>query len=68
MAFALSIKTTSIFLTTAPSLYLNIIYKQPTLIAVYCINFLVTVFDFHLILVLYSVSTTYEDEAITDIL
>ena len=44
------------------------IYKQLILIAVYYINFLVTVFNFYLIPVPHPVSTTYEDEAITNIL
>ena len=57
-----------ISLTTAPSLYLNIIYKQLILIAIYYINLLVTIPDFYLIPVLYPVSTTYKDKAITDIL
>ena len=56
------------FLTIAPSLYPNIIYKRLILIAVYCINPPITVFDFYLIPVLYSISTTYEDKAITNIL
>ena len=55
-------------LTTALSLYLNIIYQQLILIAVYYINLLVTTPDFYLILVLYLISTTYKDKAITDIL
>ena len=44
------------------------IYKQLTLIAVYCINFLVTVFNLYLIPVLYLISTTYKDKATTNIL
>ena len=56
------------FLTTAPSLCLNIIYKQPILIAVYYINLPVTVPNFYLIPVPHPVSTTYEDKAITNIL
>ena len=68
MAFTLSVEITFIFLITALFLYLNIIYKRLILIAIYCINFLVTVFNFYLILVLYPVSTTYKDEAITNIL
>ena len=56
------------FLTTTPSLCLNIIYKQPILTAVYYINFLVTVPDFYLIPILYLVSTTHKDEAIINIL
>ena len=44
------------------------IYKQLTLIAVYCIDFSVTVPNFYLTLVPYPVSTTYKDEAITNIL
>ena len=57
-----------IFLITTLSLCPNIIYKQPTLIAIYCINLPVTVFNFYLIPVLYLVSTTYKDKAITNIL
>ena len=68
MAFILSVKVTFIFLTTAPSLYPNMIYKRLILTAVYYINLLVTIFDFYLILVLYSVSTTYKDKAITNTL
>ena len=68
MAFALSVEATFISLTTAPSPYLNMIYEWLTLIAIYCINLSVTVPDFYLILVLYLVSTTYKDEAITNIL
>ena len=61
IAFALSIKVTFTFLTIAPSLCLNIIYKQLILTAIYYT-------DFHLIPVPYSVSTTYKNEAITYIL
>ena len=68
MAFALSVEVTFIFLTTAPSLYPNMIYKRLMLIVVYYINFLVTVFDLYLISVPLPVSTTYEDEVTTDIL
>ena len=68
IAFALSVEVTSIFLTTAPSLYLNIIYKRLTLIAIYCINLLVTVSDFYLIPIPYPASTTYKDKAIINIL
>ena len=68
IAFALSIEVTFTFLTTAPSLCLNMIYKRLTLIAIYCIDFLVTVSDFYLTPVLYLISTTYKDEAITNIL
>ena len=68
MAFTLSIKATPTFLIIALSLYLNIIYKQPTLIAVYYINLPVTVSNFYLIPVPYSVSTTYKDEVIINIL
>ena len=68
IAFTLSVKVTFTSLTTAPSLCLNMIYKRLILIAVYCIDFLVTVFDFYLIPVPHLVSTTYEDEAITNIL
>ena len=48
IAFALSIEITLISLTTAPSLYLNIIYKRLILTAIYYIDFLVTIFDFYL--------------------
>ena len=68
MAFTLSIKVILIFLTITPSLYPNIIYKRLILIAVYYINFLVTVANLYLILVLYPVSTTYKDEAIINAL
>ena len=68
IAFTLSVKVIFTFITTALSLCLNIIYKWPILIAVYCIDFLVTVFDFYLIPVLYLISTTYKDKAITNIL
>ena len=68
MAFALNIKVTFTSLTITPSLCLNIIYKRPTLTAVYYINFPVTVPNFYLILALCLVSTTYKDEVITDIL
>ena len=68
MAFTLSIKVTFIFLITTLSLYPNIIYKRLILTAVYYINFLVTVFNFYLILVPYLISTTYEDKAITNTL
>ena len=68
IAFTLSMEVTFIFLTIAPSPYLNIIYEWLTLTAIYYINFLVTVPDFYLILILLPVSTTYKDEAITNIL
>ena len=68
IAFILSVEVIPIFLTIALSLYLNIIYKRLILIAIYCINFLVTVPDLYLIPALYLVSTTYEDEAIINIL
>ena len=68
MAFILSVKVTFIFLTTALFLYPNIIYKQLTLTAIYCINLLITISNLHLILALYLVSTIYKDEAITNIL
>ena len=61
-------EVTSTSLTITLSLCLNIIYKWPTLIAAYCINFLVTISDFYLIPVLYLVSTIYKDKAITNIL
>ena len=60
-------EVTSTFLITAPFLCLNIIYKWLILIAIYCINLLVTVFNFYLIPVP-PVNTTYEDEAIINIL
>ena len=66
IAFALSVEATPIFLTTAPSLYPNMIYEWLILTAIYCINFLVTVSNLYLILVLYPASTIYKDEAITD--
>ena len=68
IAFTLSVEITFIFLTTALSLYLNIIYKRLTLIAVYYINFLVTISDLYLIPVLYPVSTIYKDKAIINTL
>ena len=68
MAFTLNIKVTFTFLTTTPSLCPNIIYKQLILTAVYCINLLVTIFNFYLIPVLYPVSTIYKDKAIINIL
>ena len=57
-----------IFLTTALSLYPNIIYKRLILIAVYYINLLVTVFNFYLILAPYLVSITYKGKAIINTL
>ena len=68
MAFILNIKVTFIFLTTALSLYPNIIYKWLTLTAIYYINFLITVPNFYLILVLYLVSITNKDKAIINTL
>ena len=68
MAFTLSVKVTLIFLTTAPSLCLNMIYERLILIAIYCIDFLVTVSNFYLILVLCLVSTNYKDKVTTNIL
>ena len=68
VTFILSVEVTFIFLTTALSLCPNIIYKRLTLTAIYYINFLVTVPNLHLILVLYLVSTTYKDKAITNTL
>ena len=44
------------------------IYKRPTLTAVYYINFPVTIPDFYLIPVPHLVSTTYKDKAITNTL
>ena len=68
MAFALSVEVIFTFLTTALSLCLNMIYERLMLIAVYCINLLVTVPNFYLIPVPHPVSTTYEDEVIINIL
>ena len=68
ITFALSMEVTFTFLTTAPPLYLNMIYKQPILTAVYYINLLVTVPNFYLIPVPHLVSTTYKDEVIINIL
>ena len=68
IAFVLSVEVTSTFLIIAPSLCLNIIYERPMLTAIYCIDFLVTVFNLYLTPVLYPVSTTYENKAITNIL
>ena len=68
ITFALNIEVTPIFLITAPFLYLNIIYKWLILTAIYYINFPVTIPNFYLIPVLYLISTTYKDEAITNIL
>jgi hypothetical protein len=52
------------FLTTALSLFLNIIYKRLIPAAVHRINYPVTVPNLHLVLALYLVSTTYKDEAL----
>ena len=68
IAFTLSVEVTPTFPTTAPSLCLNMIYKRPTLTAIYCIDLLVTVPNLYLILVSLPVNTTYKDEAITNIL
>ena len=68
MAFTLNIEVTSTFLTTALSLCPNIIYKWLMLTAIYYINLLVTIFNLYLIPVLYPVSTTYKDKAITNTL
>ena len=68
MAFTLSVEVTPTFLTTTPSLYPNMIYKRLILIAIYYINLPVTVLNFYLIPVPLPVNTTYEDEAITNIL
>ena len=57
-----------IFLTTTPSLYLNIIYERLILAAVYRINFPVTIFNFYPILAPHLVSTTYEGKAIANTL
>ena len=52
------------FLTTALSLYLNIIYKRPIPAAVYCINFPITISNLYLALALYLVNTIYKDKAL----
>ena len=57
-----------IFLTTAPSLCLNIIYERLILVAVYRTNLLVTVSNFYPILAPYLINTTYKGEAITNTL
>ena len=61
-------KVTFIFLTTALFLYPNIIYKWLILTAIYYINFPVTIPNLYLILVLYPISTTHKNKAITNIL
>ena len=68
IAFTLSIEVAFIFLTIAPSPYLNIIYEWLTLTAIYYIDFPVTIPNLYLIPVPHLVSTTYKDKAITDIL
>ena len=55
-------------LTTAPSPYPNANYERLILVAVYRINPLVTVPDLYLVPAPHLVSTTYEDEATTDML
>jgi len=55
-------------LTTAPSLYLNIIYKRLILATIYRINLLVTAPNLYLVPALCLVSTTYKGEATTDAL
>jgi hypothetical protein len=55
-------------LTTTLPLYLNIIYKQLILIAVYRIDLPVTIPNLYLVLALYLVSTIYKDKALTDVL
>jgi len=55
-------------LTTALPLYLNMIYKRPTLIAVYRIDLPVTVPNLYLVLALRLVSTIYKDEALINVL
>jgi hypothetical protein len=68
MAFTLSVEITFTSLTITLSLCPNMIYKWLILTAVYCIDFLVTVFNLYLTLVLYPVSTIYKDKAIINIL
>ena len=53
-----------IFLATAPSLYLNIIYKQLIPTAIYYINLAVTVPDFYLLLAPYLINTIYKNKAL----
>ena len=53
-----------IFLATAPFLYLNIIYEQLIPIAVYYINFLVTIPDFYLVPALYLINAIYKNKAL----
>jgi len=55
-------------LTTTPSPYPNANYKRPTLAAIYRINSLVTVPNLHLVPAPHLISTTYKDEATTNIL
>ena len=55
-------------LTITPSLCPNANYERLILAAVYHINPLVTVPNLYLVPALYPVSTTYEDEATTNIL
>jgi len=55
-------------LTTAPPLYLNIIYKRLILTAIYRINLLVTISNLYLVLALCLVSTIYKDKALTNVL
>ena len=57
-------EVTLTFLTTALSLYLNIIYKWLILIAIYYINFLVTVPDLYLVLAPYLVNIICKDKAL----
>ena len=61
-------KVTFTSLTTALSLCLNIIYKQPILTAVYYIDLLVTIPNFYLISVPYLVNTIYKDKTPTNTL
>ena len=68
MAFALSVKVTFTFLTTTPSLCLNIIYKQLILATIHRTDLLVIAFNLYLVPAPYLVSTIYEDEALTNIL
>ena len=67
-ASVLNVEVTLTSLTTASPLYLNIIYKQLILTAVYHTNLLVTIPNLYLVLALYLVNTTYKDKALTNAL
>ena len=67
-AFVLNMEVASTSLTITLSLYLNTIYKQLTLAAIYRINLPVTIPNLYLVLALYLISTIYKDKATTNIL